>query len=406
MWYLIPLAIAYILINFLIWRNAVRLMGEIAERMGRSRSLVVVIIFTAVFAFLAFSIIIWTFFSIPSVVHSLKAVSNVWIGIFVYCLVFIVSGEIITFILWLLKKVRKDKPGYSRFIFIRGIIVAALIVGFSVYGMINWQNIRVTEYDISVDKHTELGSDLKIVLIADTHIGYTVGQEHIQNMVDLINEQDADLVAFAGDIVDNDYAAIENPDAIAKTFRSIKSKYGVFGCYGNHDVYEKLVGGFSLYSLPENTVQKEVDMFVENSGIELLEDEVVAVEDLYVIGRIDRTKPNGSKEGDDLEKARESIGELTADLDKSKVIIDIDHQPSELEEKADAGVDIDLCGHTHDGQIFPGNLTINLGWENACGLLDIKKMHSIVTSGAGVWGPAMRVGANPEITVVNVHFTK
>lgn len=406
MWYLILLAIAYLLINFLIWRNAVRLIGEIANRLGRNRSKVVVIIFTAVFAFLAFSIIIWTFFSDPNIVHGLKAISNVWIGIFIYCLVFIVSGEIVTFILWLLKKVRKDRPGYSKFIFTRGIIVAVLIVGFSVYGMFNWQNIRVTEYDVSVDKHSNLGSDLKIVLIADTHIGYTVGQEHIQNMVNLINEQDADIVAFAGDIVDNDYAAIEEPDEIAKTFKSIKSEYGVYACYGNHDVYEKLVGGFSLYSLPENTVQKEVDKFVEDSGIELLEDETVLIEDIYVIGRIDRTKPNGSKEGDDLDKARKTIGQLTADLDKDKLIIDIDHQPSDLEEKADAGVDIDLGGHTHDGQIFPGNLTINLGWDNACGLLDVKKMHSIVTSGAGVWGPAMRVGANPEIAVINVHLSK
>ena len=85
-------------------------------------------------------------------------------------------------------------------------------------------------------------------------------------------------------------------------------------------------------------------------------------------------------------------------------MICVDHQPSELQEKADAGVDLDLCGHTHDGQIFPGNLTINLFWDNAYGLLKVDDMYSIVTSGVGVWGSAMRVGTDGEIAVVNVNF--
>ena len=93
-----------------------------------------------------------------------------------------------------------------------------------------------------------------------------------------------------------------------------------------------------------------------------------------------------------------------AGVDKEGPVICIDHQPSELEEKAKAGVDLDLGGHTHDGQIFPGNLLIGFFWENACGMKKVDDMYSVVTSGVGVWGPAMRVGTDSEIVVVDVSF--
>ena len=93
-------------------------------------------------------------------------------------------------------------------------------------------------------------------------------------------------------------------------------------------------------------------------------------------------------------------------MDKDKPIIVLDHQPKELRELADAGVDLDLCGHTHDGQMFPGNLIIKLMWENACGYLQKGQMHNIVTSGVGVFGPDMRVGTKAEICPITVHFTK
>ena len=91
-------------------------------------------------------------------------------------------------------------------------------------------------------------------------------------------------------------------------------------------------------------------------------------------------------------------------MDADKPILVIDHEPDQLQELADAGVDIDLCGHTHDGQMFPGNLTIKLLWENPCGYLKKDQMHNIVTSGVGVFGPNMRVGTKSEICVIDVGF--
>ena len=76
----------------------------------------------------------------------------------------------------------------------------------------------------------------------------------------------------------------------------------------------------------------------------------------------------------------------------------------QLKELETAGADMQLCGHTHDGQMFPGNLTVKLMWENACGYLKKGNLHSIVTSGVGVWGPAMRVGTDCEICPITIHF--
>lgn len=101
---------------------------------------------------------------------------------------------------------------------------------------------------------------------------------------------------------------------------------------------------------------------------------------------------------------RKTFAEITEPLDPSLPIIVMDHQPGELSEASDAGVDLDLSGHTHDGQMFPANLVVHFLWENACGVLKKGDMTSIVTSGAGVWGPAMRVGTNNEVVIANVSF--
>ena len=96
--------------------------------------------------------------------------------------------------------------------------------------------------------------------------------------------------------------------------------------------------------------------------------------------------------------------QLTKDLDKTKPIFVLSHEPDELQKTADAGADIDFSGHTHDGQLFPGNLTIGLFWENPCGMIKKDNMYSIVTSGVGVYGTFMRVGTDAEICSVDIDF--
>ena len=96
--------------------------------------------------------------------------------------------------------------------------------------------------------------------------------------------------------------------------------------------------------------------------------------------------------------------QLTEGLDQTKPILVLDHEPDELSELAAAGADLDLSGHTHDGQLFPANLIVSMVWENSCGYLEKDGMHSIVTSGVGVFGPNMRVGTKSEICVIDCQF--
>ena len=182
--------------------------------------------------------------------------------------------------------------------------------------------------------------------------------------------------------------------------RSIESRYGVYACYGNHDVAESTLGGFTLENknIPK-TSDARMDAFLQDAGIQLLQDESVWIDNsFYLVGRRDYSSEEKSKE------IRKTPQELLESLDHSKPIIVMDHQPRELQELSDAGADLDLCGHTHDGQVFPGNILVSLMWENSCGYLRKGEMHNIVTSGVGVFGPNMRVGTRSEICSIWVEF--
>ena len=136
-----------------------------------------------------------------------------------------------------------------------------------------------------------------------------------------------------------------------------------------------------------------------NADITLLNDEAICISDsFYLVGRRD---PDRVKK---IELTRKSPDELTASLDKSKPILILEHQPRQQSELAAAGVDVQLAGHTHNGQMFPGNLTIGLMWKNPYGLEEMDGLYSIVTSGVGIWGPNMRVGSDSEIVEITMHF--
>ncbi len=136
--------------------------------------------------------------------------------------------------------------------------------------------------------------------------------------------------------------------------------------------------------------------FLDRAKIHLLEDEVGCIDDkFYLAGRKDPDRIRKTQE------TRDKPSELLAGLDTSLPIFVIDHQPSELSEVSEAGADLDLGGHTHDGQLFPGNILTGLMWENSCGMKKIGDMYSIVTSGVGLWGPPMRIGTKAEVVIID-----
>lgn len=331
-----------------------------------------------------------------SIAVFIRRISTYWMGIMLYMLMFITLFDLIRFIA---KKTKlKNTKLFSRGSVISiGSLIAVCAVCTCLYGCIHARNIKVNNYSVEINKSCKT-QNMKAVLVADMHMGYAIGKNHIADMVSKINAQDPDIVIIAGDVFDNSIDGIDDPEKVKESLRSIKSRYGVYCTMGNHDIDEKILMGFTFDWGAKHNDKRMVD-FLKECNVTLLRDESVLVDDsFYIVGRRDREN-TGTLDG-----TRLSADELTENLDKTKPVFFIAHEPDELQETADAGADIDFSGHTHDGQLFPGNLTIGLFWENPCGLMKKDNMYSIVTSGVGVYGPFMRVGTDAEICSVDINF--
>lgn len=354
--------------------------------------------FAVVYLFMALSPVIAFLLPKSAVAIIIRRISTYWIGIMLYSLLYVVLFD-------LLRLIAKHTKLKNTLLFSRGSVISigsvvvACAVATCLYGIFNARNIKVNEYSVTVNKSCGSDKHLKAVLVADLHMGYAIGVDHITSMVEKINQQDADIVIIAGDIFDNSYDGMDDPEGIKAQLKSIKSKYGVYAVYGNHDIDEKILMGFTFDWGGKQLHNEKMTNFMKECNIKLINDESVLINDeFYLVGRRDTDKP-GTEDG-----TRAEISELTKDLDKTKPIFVLSHEPDELQKTADAGADIDFSGHTHDGQLFPGNLTIGLFWENPCGMIKKDNMYSIVTSGVGVYGTFMRVGTDAEICSVDIDF--
>lgn len=354
--------------------------------------------FAVVYLFMALSPVIAFLLPKSAVAIVIRRISTYWIGIMLYSLLYVVLFD-------LLRLIAKHTKLKNTLLFSRGSVISigsvvvACAVATCLYGIFNARNIKVNEYSVTVNKSCGSDKHLKAVLVADLHMGYAIGVDHITNMVEKINAQDPDIVIIAGDIFDNSYDGMDDPEGIKAQLKSIKSKYGVYAVYGNHDIDEKILMGFTFDWGGKQLHSEKMTNFMKECDIKLINDESVLINDeFYLVGRRDTDKP-GTEDG-----TRAEISELTKDLDKTKPIFVLSHEPDELQKTADAGADIDFSGHTHDGQLFPGNLTIGLFWENPCGMIKKDNMYSIVTSGVGVYGTFMRVGTDAEICSVDIDF--
>ena len=391
----ITLAPVYILVNYYVVRWLIRWV-ECCSEIFKKRLVRYLIV--GIYIFFASSFIVGFFLPF----RSIKIVGNYWLGVVQYILLFVIWFDLIRIIL-LKWKLINEKIIHARKTFILVGILCFLVVGaFSTYGVIHAKKIVVNSYQVQIDKKVDKFSNLKVALVSDLHFGYNSSLSHVKKMVKLINESDPDVVVIAGDIFDNSYEAIYEPDKIIQEIKKIKTKYGVYAVYGNHDIDEKILAGFTFsWKKNKNLNDPRMTSFLEKANVKLLRDESLLIDDsFYLVGRIDY-----HKYGMEVEK-RKTIEELVSSFDKSKPIILIDHEPYELEEIAKAGVDLDLSGHTHNGQMFPSNVFIKFIWKNPYGLLKVDNMYSAVTSGVGVYGPNMRVGTTAEVMVLDLSFKK
>lgn len=321
-----------------------------------------------------------------------------WLGISLYLILYV---ALIDLLRWIYSKVFKDKYNdfYARTICTLLIIVLTGVT--SIYGIINAKIVRTTEYEITINKDGGNFKEMTIAMFGDPQFGYNIGEYHLKQAVDIINKNDVDIVCVAGDIFDNQYSAIKNPDKLIDLFNQIKSKYGMYAVLGNHDVEEPILCGFTFNDddLENKLASKEMLDFIKKSGMVLLYDENVIINDsVNLYGRADQERPNLGN------ITRKESGDIFKEVDTTKPLFVLDHEPREYDELEKAGVDLMMAGHTHDGQLWPTKIATDIIWENPYGLWVKNTFHAITTSGLGLFGPNMRVGTIAEVCIIHVKF--
>ena len=202
-----------------------------------------------------------------------------------------------------------------------GSAVTVSSFGFTIYGTIHARNMTTKEYDVSIEKHVDGLDGLNVVLVADLHLGYSIGCKDMEKMVKRINALNPDVVIYAGDIFDNDYDALDDPDRLSQIISGVNAKYGSYAVFGNHDVTETLVGGFSVSSAYRAFRDDRMEPFLESAGINVLLDDVIQIADgkINLVGRLDEEKPG------DGTKNRKPLDELLSKIQRQVRLFSIWH---------------------------------------------------------------------------------
>ena len=326
----------------------------------------------------------------------IKKAGNAWIGVMVYAGILLVLTDLVCLVFRLIKK--RTLFNTKRVFFITGAVFLLLILVINAYGLIHAKQTVVNHDTCTIEKSGGERDQLRAAVVADLHLGYNMGYSEVLQMVNIINAEHPDIILFAGDTFDNELAAVERPEEVIAALCSLQSTYGSYAVYGNHDLEEKLFCGFTI-NFTASTDGSTYDDFLRNAGITILKDETVLIDDsFYLSGREDIFR--ASKLG----TGRLAMSSLMKDVDPEKPLILLDHQPRFLQDISTWGVDVIISAHTHDGQLFPGNLLIRLLYENSFGHKMFGRMHSFTTSGIGCWGPYERIGTDSEILIIDFIF--
>ena len=259
--------------------------------------------------------------------------------------------------------------------FTLGVLTIALTTVF-IYGYFQYWNKSRVELTVSIGKNI---NPLKIVAISDLHLGYGIGKTELDEWIRLINRENPDIVLIAGDIIDNHTKPLVKQN-FTSSFQKIKSRYGVYACLGNHEYigdFDKISGSLDFLRSANITVLRDTAMLINN--------------EFYLIGRDDRSNPQ-----------RKSLAELLYMLDTTKPLFLLDHQPFNLNETEENGIDLQFSGHTHGGQLPPVSWITNLMFEVSHGYLRKGNSHIYVSSGIGIWGGKFRIGTQSEYVVIEM----
>lgn len=293
---------------------------------------------------------------------------TILVGFFFY---FILLNLLFTITKGLFQLLKKEEIiNFLNKIYFHGIPIFIICIITSIYGLYNITHPIIKEYNIKLE--TKLKENLTIGMISDFHLGNLHNDKFLKKTIMQINNLNADIFIFCGDIFD-EYTKQNLKEKAIQEFSKIKTKYGIYYIEGNHDLLN----------------QETISLLKENN-INILNDDVIQIaNNINLIGRKDdRNNRLGNK--------RKTIEELLENADKSLPVILIDHQPKEEKIAESLNIDLQLSGHTHAGQIFPANFFLEHGYQKR------NNFQIIVSSGYGAWGFPVRTIGRSEIIKVNL----
>lgn len=325
------------------------------------------IIFTVIFSlallFLLMSILERYFTNLFT--RILYTISAIWAGTFILLTI----GFALTDLVFLLSQKANYTVSYKAI----GLFMLAIILILIIYSLINAARIRIVRLNLPIKN---LSKELKIIQLSDIHLGAIHSDLYLRKIVKKVDSLKPDFVFITGDLFDGSGKVSEQT---IKPLLELKSTYGTYFIVGNHETYLDT----------ENVIN-----LIKSDNVTVLRNNIKIIGGIQIIG-LDYPKNERIKKSDKLNT-------LLKQINKSKPAVFLTHAPTDYNEAANAGVTLQLSGHTHKGQIFPFTLMPYFQFKYISGLHKIKNMYLYVSQGTGTWGPPMRLGSFSEITEINV----
>ena len=319
---------------------------------------------------------------LPTIIYeTIETIGSFWFAFMLYFFMAVILLDVIRLVNWGFNIL----PYFNNYSFVKLItlgIVTGIIILIIISGYINTRTLKISTLNIEIPAKNSSLKELNAVLISDIHLSSINENGFAGDIVKKINALHPDIVFVGGDLVD-DKAAVLREKEIGFSFREIISPMGVYGITGNHEYI--------------NGVDSSVNYMKELKVIPLRDSSITINNGFVLIGREDRSRGL---------KRRIPLKELVESSEKNLPIILLDHTPFQLEEAMENGVDLQLSGHTHHGQMFPINLITSKIYELSQGYKKKGNTQYYVSSGVGTWGPPVRTGSRSEIVNIKIKFTK
>lgn len=370
----------YFFANFYVFKRGTQAIPDIK---------ILKLIYPFAFWFLASSYFVFRFIEriqMSIVTDILGWIGSFWLAALLYFIILLLLIDIIRLINYIIP-IFPDiiKNNYS---FIKNSLfyaVTALVLIIVIAGHINQRFFHVKEIEIIIPKAAGNLDSINAVLISDIHLGTLTRKNHLSKIVKTVNKLSPEIVFLAGDILDEDVKPVKRKQ-LGEKLSDFEAPLGVYAVMGNH---EYIGGHHYTYE------------YLKKQNITVLRDTAIKInQSFYLIGREDKDSHRFA------EIKRKTTEQLIKDLNNEYPIILMDHQPYDIINNSKLGIDLQVSGHTHHGQLWPLNFITSAMFEVSRGYKTIENMHIYVSNGIGTWGPPVRVGSKPEIVHIKIKFQK